>query len=56
MCWAASGLIIVCVGYLPAPGSTVKVTRACISGYSREIQAAAIACARLHKIEYRIEG
>lgn len=55
MCWAASGLILACVGYLPSAGSTVTLKRACVSGYSKDVRAAAVGCARKHKIEYRIE-
>jgi len=56
MCWLAKGLIAVCVGYLPSPGDTVTVKRACISSYSKLTRGAAAACAHENKIKYRIEG
>jgi hypothetical protein len=55
MCWLAKGLIAVCVGYLPSPGETVTVKRACISNYSKLTRGAASACAHEHKIKYRVE-
>jgi hypothetical protein len=41
MCWLAKGLIAACVGYLPSPGETVTVKRACIYNYSKLTRGAA---------------
>jgi hypothetical protein len=56
MCWLAKGLIAACVGYLPSPGETVTVKRACISNYSKLTRGAASACAHEHKIKYRVDA
>lgn len=54
MCWAAKGLIVFCVGYLPQPGSSITLKRSCVAGYSKEIQDAAKSCAAEHDVKYTI--
>lgn len=54
MCWTAKTLIALCVGYLPANGSTVKVRKYCVYSFAKETREAAVACAREHDVTWKI--
>lgn len=52
-CLFAAGLIATCVGYVPASGSTIYVTRKCTADYSDAVRASVIACAKYRKVRWR---